>query len=597
MIGAESRWKEQTRAMARMFAFGFRNERRLLLTAISLATIASIPTTVMIFFIGLFVDAASDRDIEALALAITALACSVALSWILGVVSARATKKFQTRITVAFESRIASLQSEIPTIEHHERSSILDRLAVLRDETYVLDHMYSTVMQAVTWIARIVGIAVLLASLNPVILWVLPALLPVAVVATVRPVAERRSQELAAPHKRLADHLHRVLTSGGTAKEVRILHLAEPLDARRKREWSTWHRRISHGRALTALVYTAAWGVFFLALAATLFAVDATDLGPAGVTVLLLGGQQLGGAVAALLGEVGYIRGTWMEGAVRMAWLEDFAADSVQGRGAGSPRGWSSLQIDRVNFTYPGTGRAVLSDISLRIPAGTVVAIVGENGSGKSTLVKLIAGFYEASSGDILVDGTGISTLDMEKWRKELSGCFQDFSRFEFSMRESIGVGSLDEIGNQELIARAVNRGGARDLLSKLPLGLDTQLGSRWPDGVGLSGGEWQKVALARACMRESPTILFLDEPTAALDAETEFDLFSRYASAARGSGIITILVSHRLSTVSSADLIVVLDKGKLVEVGSHTELIGRAGYYSTLYRKQAAAYLESSES
>jgi ATP-binding cassette subfamily B protein len=201
---------------------------------------------------------------------------------------------------------------------------------------------------------------------------------------------------------------------------------------------------------------------------------------------------------------------------------------------------------------------------------------------------------YEPSSGSIHVDDAPLARMPADAWRTRLAGAFQDFFRFEFRARHSIGLGDQPRMDDEEAVRRAVDRAGAGDVIERLASGLDTQLGPTWPGGVDLSFGQWQKLALARGFMRDRPLLLLLDEPTAALDAETEHALFERYAEAARGGGHggrSTILVSHRFSTVRMAELIVVLDGARLVESGSHEELMARGGQYSQLYGIQAAAY------
>jgi ATP-binding cassette subfamily B protein len=212
----------------------------------------------------------------------------------------------------------------------------------------------------------------------------------------------------------------------------------------------------------------------------------------------------------------------------------------------------------------------------------------------RKELVKLLGKFYEPSSGAIYVDGQPLARMPAAAWRERLAGAFQDFFRFEFRALHSIGVGDVPRLDHEPSVTGAVNRAGATDVVSSLAAGLKTQLGPTWPGGVEVSFGQWQKIALARAFMRERPLLLVLDEPTAALDAESEHALFERYADAAGAAGTdgrITILVSHRFSTVRMADLIVVLDGARVVEVGSHEELMARRGPYSELYNIQAAAY------
>jgi len=254
----------------------------------------------------------------------------------------------------------------------------------------------------------------------------------------------------------------------------------------------------------------------------------------------------------------------------------------------------SGIRFEHVSFAYPGTGRLVLEDINLHLEPGMVVAIVGENGAGKTTLVKLLCRLYQPASGRILVDDVDLARMPPDEWRERLSGAFQDFFRFEFRARHTVGVGDLPRLDDGPAVAMAVDRAGAGDVVERLAAGIETQLGPTWPEGVEISFGQWQKLALARGFMRQRPLLLVLDEPTAALDAETEHALFERYAAAARRptpEGSITILVSHRFSTVRMAYFIVVLDGARVAEAGTHQELMAKAGPYAELYSIQAAAY------
>src|SRR6185436_18909460 len=236
----------------------------------------------------------------------------------------------------------------------------------------------------------------------------------------------------------------------------------------------------------------------------------------------------------------------------RLAWLEDYAASFVAAADRPVPGTLQTgIRLHHVSFAYPGTSRLVLDDISL-------------------------------------------ARVRADEWRARMAGAFQDFFRFEFRARHAVGLGDVPRMDDEAAVVRAVARAGADDVLSRLPAGLDTQLGQTWPDGVELSFGQWQKLALARGFMRDAPLLLVLDEPTAALDAETEHALFERYAAAARergADGRITVLVSHRFSTLRMAGLIVVLDGARLVEMGTHEELMTRGGQYSQLYGLQASAY------
>jgi ATP-binding cassette subfamily B protein len=315
------------------------------------------------------------------------------------------------------------------------------------------------------------------------------------------------------------------------------------------------------------------------------------------VLLVLAAGSRLSQYVGATVGEIGFLRGIWLDGAVRLAWLEDYARAIDEQADAAAPDALhDGVRLDHLSFRYPGTDRLVLDNVDLTIPAGAVVAIVGENGAGKSTLVKLLCRFYQPTLGTVAVDGVDLARIPAAEWRTRLAGAFQDFFRFELRAAETVGLGDLDHLDDQPVIEHAVDRAGARDVVDHLTRGLDTQLGVSWDEGVDVSFGQWQKLALARGFMRDHPLLVVLDEPTAALDAETEHALFERYAASARdvqakADGRVTVLVSHRFSTVRMADLIVVLDGARVVEVGTHEQLMANCGQYAELYGIQAAAY------
>jgi ATP-binding cassette, subfamily B, bacterial len=246
------------------------------------------------------------------------------------------------------------------------------------------------------------------------------------------------------------------------------------------------------------------------------------------------------------------------------------------------------VRFNTVTYRYPGGDHDVLSDVSLELRAGETVAIVGENGAGKTTLVKLLARLYDPDSGSITVDGRDLRGLDADAWRRQIAVIFQDFIHYFFTAGENIGFGQVEHLGEEERIRRAAERGGATSVISKLPGGFQTVLGRWFDGGMQLSGGEWQRLALSRAFMRDAP-ILVLDEPTASLDARSEYEVFSRFRELTRDR--IVLLISHRFSTVRMADRIYVLDAGRIVETGDHDELMGRRGRYAELFQLQAAGY------
>jgi ATP-binding cassette subfamily B protein len=421
--------------------------------------------------------------------------------------------------------------------------------------------------------------------------------IPTVVTSTWRPGVERAIEERVAAQNRLARHLFVVGTTAPPGKEVRVSGNGVQLVAKRRAAWDGWYGPVARGRWVSALWHTLAWTIFGLAyVGAIVFVAEGLDEPAGGIILVLTAGSRLSQYVGAAVGELGFLRGIWLDSSRRLTWLEDYAAGLDQHADTPAPGELrDGLRFEHVSFSYPGTDRRVLDDVSLELPASAVVAIVGENGAGKSTLVKLLCRMYAPDEGRILADGVDIARIAHDEWRARLAGAFQDFFRFELRAQTTVGLGDEPRMDDRPVVLTAVDRAGADDVVERLAYGLDTQLGPTWDEGVEVSFGQWQKLALARGFMRDAPLVLVLDEPTAALDAETEHALFERYAGATRGeraaNGCITILVSHRFSTVRMADLIVVLDGARVVEVGSHEALMARGGQYAELYSIQAAAY------
>jgi ATP-binding cassette subfamily B protein len=585
-------------SMWRLCKLGYRHVPRLMVAAFVLSQLAALPDALLALWLMLLGKGVLEHRPGMVQGAAIGLAVSTAATWFLRTVNTRVQRRFRDKVTIALEAHVAQLQATVTTVAHQERPEYLDRLSMLRNQVFVLDHMYMSLFSTLGWILRLAVTMVLLASVHPALNLLAVFAIPTVWTSTWRPGVERSAQERGAQTNRLARHLFTIATTAPPGKEVRVTGIGERLIRERRAAWERWYGPVAAARWGSALWHALAWAVFGLAYVGAIVFVSSGLGAPAGQVLLVLAaGARLSGYIGATVGEIGFLRGFWVDGSRRLAWLEDYAA-SVAALGdlpvpATLHRG---IRLDHVSFTYPGTSRLVLDDVSLTLPAGAVVAIVGENGAGKTTLVKLLTKMYEPSSGSILVDDTPLARVPAAEWRSRLAGAFQDFFRFEFCARHTVGLGDVPRLDDEPAVVVAVDRAGAADVVARLTSGLDTQLGPTWPSGVELSFGQWQKLALARGFMRDQPLLLVLDEPTAALDAETEHALFERYAAATRGtgendSGRITILVSHRFSTVRMADLIVVLDGARLVEVGTHDELMAKSGQYSELYGIQAAAY------
>jgi ATP-binding cassette, subfamily B, bacterial len=584
-------------SMWRLCRLGFHYEPSLMGVSFVLALLAALPDALLAVWFKLVAQGLIEHRPGLLRFGVMALAVSAVLTWLLQTVSTRLQRRFRDKVTIALESHVARLQASISTISHQERPEYLDRLAVLREQVFTLDHMYMSVFSTAGWILRLAVTVALLATVNPVLILLVVFAVPTVAATSWRPIVERAAQEHGAQADRLARHVFTLSTTASSGKELRALGIGAALAGQRRASWERWYAPVAAARSASSTWYAAGWAIFALAYVGAIVLVAAGPrANPASAVLVLTAGARLSSYLSGTVSEIGFLRGMWMDGSRRLAWLEDYANATAQRADLAAPaRIAEGIRFEHVTFAYPGSARPALQDIDLFLPAGSVIAIVGENGAGKTTLVKLLAKLYAPTAGRILVDGTDLARIDPARWREHVAGAFQDFFRFEFQAGQAIGLGDLPRLSVESALTTAMDRAAAREVVEKLPSGLGTQLGPTWQDGVDLSYGQWQKLALARGFMRDEPLMTMLDEPTAALDAETEHQLFERYASRAserRQDGSMTILVSHRFSTVRMADLIVVLDGSRVAEVGSHDELMASSGRYSELYRIQAQAYL-----
>ena len=394
------------------------------------------------------------------------------------------------------------------------------------------------------------------------------------------------------PETRMQMYLETVIAREDGVKEVKLFQLGPRLLQRYR---DIFHKLFREDRKLTlrrdswgfglGLISTAA---FYGAYAWIVVATVNREITLGAMTMYLMLFRQGQSAVAAILSAISGM----YEDNLYVSNLYEYLEQPVISRSGTKTEGPDparGLELEHVSFAYPGASELALENVSLQLRPGQSLAVVGENGSGKTTLIKLITRLYEPTQGRILLDGLDLADWDIEALRRRIGVIFQDFGRYQFSVGENIGAGDVDNIDNKERWVEAAERGMAAPFIDVLPDGYNTQLGRWFKDGRELSGGQWQKIALSRAFMRSNADILVLDEPTAAMDAASEAAIFEHFRQMSARK--MTILISHRFSTVRSAEQIIVIDRGKVLERGNHDSLMAENGRYAQLFRLQAKGY------
>ena len=394
------------------------------------------------------------------------------------------------------------------------------------------------------------------------------------------------------PETRMQVYLETVLAREDHAKEVKLYGLGPRLLQRYRDIFTRLYRE---DRALS--VRRDSWG-FVLGLLATLtlyaayawsvLKAIAGEISIGSMTMYLLVFRQGQGAVSAILSAIGGM----YEDNLYLSTLYEYLDTPVTPRTGTARRGpdpGDGVRFEHVSFRYPGAETPALEDVSLHLQPGSSLALVGENGSGKTTLIKLLTRLYPPDSGRILLDGRDIAEYDEAALRARIGVIFQDFTRYQMLVGENVGAGDEAYFEDERRWREAAAKGRAAEFIEQLPQGYRTQLGKWFRDGREISGGQWQKIALSRAFMRTDADVLVLDEPTAAMDARAEAEVFEHFRQLAHDR--ITILISHRFSTVRMADQIAVLDRGRIIERGSHEELMRRGGHYAQLFQLQARGY------
>jgi ATP-binding cassette subfamily B protein len=479
-------------------------------------------------------------------------------------------------------------------LDQFEDAIFYDKLERARQQTVGRTVLLSQVMGQVQDLITMGFLAAGLAIFNPwLIVLLVVAILPAFIGESYfndQTYALTRSQT---PQRRELDYLRYIGASDETAKEIKMFSLSGFIIDRFKLlsdKFYTDNRKIAIRRSV--------WGTFFALLG---------SLGYYGAYVFIIASTIRG---ALTIGELTFLAGSFRQlrtllegilsrfttvsqGAIFLSDFFEFFELQPNIHNTQQPRPFpnpikNGFTFENVGFRYLNSDRWANRNLNFTLRPGEKLALVGENGAGKSTLVKLLARLYDPAEGRILLDGYDLKEYDLMELRRHIGIIFQDFLRYQMTFSQNIAAGNIDEKANEKLIRASARQSLADELAQRLPGGYSQMLGKRFSEGVELSGGEWQKVAIARAYMRDAQ-LLILDEPTSALDARAEYQVFERFTELTRGK--MAVLISHRFSTVRMADRIVVLDKGKIVEIGSHEELLAKRGRYAELFQLQAMGY------
>ena len=565
-------------------------------------------TVILGYWFKLITDCAVRSDGVGALFGALGFAVTVGLLFLLQGVGLRLRMGLNEQVRVSVERDLANCVGSSPDLTLFESPEMMTRLEMIRSHQDLLAKGPGLIVVGVGHVARLIVTALILGAVHPILI-----LLPIfgsapAAAAAINERRLRRAAESSGEFQRLARLLIHQYTNSATGKEVRVYGVQAALESRYLEACDRAGYIVDSAGLKAAALNVSGWIVFGLGFSLALVLTTSMALRgqatPGQLVMAVYLTAMVSGHVQGLTWAItqhalllrivtyflqvkSYVLAMAEESNTRQA--RSLSEDSRCTRYSGS----EGIALENVHFSYPHCERSALSGINLHFAPGSVVALLGENGAGKSTLVKLLLGLYAPTRGRILVGGIDLASMSPDKWRLQCSAAFQDFCRFEIPLRDAVGIGDLARSNSEPTIRQALERAGADGLSDEFAQGLATPLGSTW-GGVELSVGQWQKVAIARAMMRSKPQLLILDEPTASLDAEAEYELFHRYAKMARNGalgGAITILITHRLSTVRMADKIVLVESGQIREAGTHRQLVDRQGAYAELCRIQAERY------
>jgi ATP-binding cassette subfamily B protein len=538
--------------------------------------------------------AASDRLTRFLIVAVVLFVAMQALNPVRETVADSLMVRFDTVLS----RRIMALTAAPPGVGHLEDPATMDRLQQAQGAISGATPGGAVYALSIIWSKRLGGVTAV------VVVGTFRWWLAVGLILTQMVVFRWRRQVWETGTKviygrsgalRRSSYLRWLALDASTAKEVRVFGLDRWLVGRYKSDFEesmapVWRNRRDGARSTLPVA-----GLVALTQGVALWVLSRAAVdGGLGVGAVLVYVQAIIGTAG--LGSFSEENGRATDGLVSLRVLQDLerelppAAGSTQGTPVDDlPR--RSIRFEAVRFRYPGRDDDVFTALDLELEAGRSVAVVGENGAGKTTLVKLLAGLYDPLAGRITVDGVDLRELDRPAWQRRVAAIFQDFVQYPFSAYDNVAVGALECCGDRAKVEGAARRAGATEMVERLPDGWDTRLGRQFTGGADLSGGEWQRLALARALLAVDggATVLVLDEPTASLDVRAEAELYDRFLELT--AGVTTVVISHRFSTVRRADRIVVLEQGRVVEDGSHDDLVAAGGCYARMYALQASRF------